>query len=66
MELQKAMHSSALPADADQLSVAAADLLAGGKLDAESANVDRRCPSRISIYITAAPQPRENGISRTL
>jgi len=65
MELQKATHSSALPADADQLSVAAADLLAG-KLDAESANVDRRCPSRISIYITAAPQPRENGISRTL
>lgn len=53
----------ALPADADQPSLA--DLLAGGKLGAKSASVDRRCPSRISIYITAAPQPRGNGISRT-
>lgn len=47
------------------MSRAAANLLAGGKLGAESTSVDQKCPSRISIYITAAPQCG-NGISRTL
>lgn len=41
---------------ADQLSLAAVNPLAGGKLGVEFFGLDRRCPSRISIYITAAPR----------
>lgn len=29
--------------------------LAAGKLGTDSSSLDRRCPSRISIYITAVP-----------
>lgn len=45
---------SRVPAE-KQLSLFAVNPLAAGKLGTDSSSLDRRCPSRISIYITVVP-----------
>lgn len=37
------------------VSIPASNPLAAGKLGTDSSSLDRRCPSRISIYITVVP-----------